>query len=202
MTDDSADPEPESELVTTSRARSMASALWSGLSAGILGMLVIVAILVIVVPLVAGASAFTISGRSMEPSLPLGTLIVTHPVDPDEIRVGDVITFQMESGNPTVATHRVVGFEFQDERRFITQGDANNAVDIGSVQSEQIRGRLWYSIPLLGWVNAAISGPLRATMLPIVVVVLFGYATWMLVGAFRERAQRPEDGASGAGQDA
>lgn len=174
-----------------SAPRSMASALWRGVSAGILGVFVLVAVLVVGIPLVTGASAYTISGRSMEPALPLGTLIVTEPVDPAEIAIGDTITYQLEPGEPAVATHRVVGFEFRgEERSFLTQGDANDSVDAEPVRAEQIRGRLWYSIPLLGWVNAAVSGPVRAFVLPVVVAALFGYAAWMLVGAARERRAR------------
>ncbi|WP_144793329.1 signal peptidase I [Microbacterium paludicola] len=191
--------------------RSMASALWRGASAGILAVLVLVAVLVAGVPLVTGASAFTISGRSMEPALPLGTLIVIQPVEPAEIVVGDIITYQLEPGEPTVATHRVVGFGFTAEgRAFVTQGDANDGIDAEPVRAEQIRGRLWYSIPMLGWVNAAVSGPARAFVLPVVVAGLFGYAGWMLVSAARDRragrgARRQaearsteDDGSSGA----
>jgi signal peptidase len=174
----------------TPAPRSMVAALWSGVRAGILGLLVIIAVLVIGVPLVTGAQAYTITGRSMEPTLPVGTLIVTKPVPADEIRSGDIITYQMVSGNPTVATHRVVGFEFQDERRFVTQGDANSAVDSETVRPEQFRGRLWYSIPLLGWVNAVISGNMRGIVLFVVITLLFGYAAWMLIAAFRERSER------------
>jgi len=189
---------------TESTSRSLASALWRGVRAGILGILVLIALLVIGVPLVTGASTFTITGRSMEPTLPIGTLIVTQPVEPDEIAIGDIITFQLESGEATVATHRVVGLDLGAERAFVTQGDANGSVDAGTVRAEQIRGRLWYSIPLLGWVNAVVTGPVRAIVVPVVVVALFGYAGWSLVGAARDRRARvaqhdPSDEGVGTG---
>ncbi|WP_460775326.1 signal peptidase I [Microbacterium sp. GXF7504] len=175
---------------TESTSRSLASALWRGARAGILALLLLLIVLVVGVPLVTGASTFTISGRSMEPTLPIGTLIVTQPVDPDEIAIGDIITFQLESGKATVATHRVVGVGLGAERAFVTQGDANGSADAGTVQAEQIRGRLWYSIPFLGWVNAVMTGPVRAVVVPVVVVALFGYAGWSLVSAARDRRVR------------
>ena len=53
------------------------------------------------------------------------------PVDPDELGVGAVITYQMESGRPQVVTHRVVAVvnAIDGERRFLTQGDANEEAD-------------------------------------------------------------------------
>ena len=37
-----------------------------------------------------------------------GSVVVVRPVDPADIGVGSVITYQLESGEPEVVTHRVV----------------------------------------------------------------------------------------------
>ena len=67
----------------------------------------------------------------MKPSMPPGTLVVVRPTPVDEIGIGSVITYQVESGEPTVVTHRVVaqGIGATGEPVFRTQGDANDVPD-------------------------------------------------------------------------
>ncbi|MGK9147665.1 signal peptidase I [Plantibacter flavus] len=164
-----------------------------GLSLGLLGLVVIVALAAVVVPLVTGSQTYTIAGGSMEPRLPLGSLVVVQDVDPSDIALGDVITFQLASGQPTVATHRVVGFEDAagGERRYITKGDANGSEDGSPVRVEQLRGRVWYSIPLLGYVNAVVSGSTRAVVVPLAAAALLGYGAWMIISGLRARRRQP-----------
>lgn len=71
--------------------------------------------------------------------------MVVRPVDADEIRVGDVITYQLASGRSTVVTHRVVsiGTRLDGTPVFTTQGDANDTADEEVVRPVQVRGRLW-----------------------------------------------------------
>ncbi|WP_194420755.1 signal peptidase I [Microbacterium abyssi] len=177
--------EPDQPSTTEAKPRSMGVALWYGVSAGIMGMLVLTAMLVLGVPWATGASAFTSSDGSMAPALPQGVLIVTQPVRAEDIEIADVIAFRPIAGDPTVVTHRVV-----DTARghFITKGDANAAPDPEPVHETQVLGRLWYSVPLLGWLNAAVTGPWRAAALPVVAAVVCGYAAWTLV--LRSRSRR------------
>ena len=53
------------------------------------------------IPRVAGATPYDILTSSMEPDLPPGTLVVSRPVDPQDVGIGDVIT---PSGAPTSST--------------------------------------------------------------------------------------------------
>jgi len=166
--------------------RPLRRVLWRGVSAGLLALVAVVAALVVIVPAATGASTFTITGRSMEPALPLGTLVVTRPAD--DLAIGDVVTFQLVSGEPEVATHRIVGVTFTGDRTaYVTRGDANAAADAETVLAEQVRGRLWYSVPLVGWINYALTGQMRAWLVPAIVVALGAYGGWMLIGAYRDR---------------
>src|SRR6476661_7633586 len=49
-----------------------------------------------------------IVGQSMEPTIPLYSVIVVEPVDPADIRRGDVITFEQPDTPGRKVTHRVV----------------------------------------------------------------------------------------------
>lgn len=157
---------------------------------------VVVLAALVVVPRLAGATPYTVLTGSMEPTLSPGELIVVKDVQPAELRAGDVITFQIESDNPAVNTHRItqVVYDAQGTPRFQTQGDANNVPDRDLLVPEQIRGRLWYSVPYLGHVNSALSGDLRSVLIMATVGGLGVYALWMFgssVADRRSRSRRP-----------
>lgn len=118
-------------------------------SALLLGALALVAG---VVPRLAGGAAYAVLTSSMEPGLPPGTLVVVRPVPPEELGIGDVVTYQLVSGEPQVVTHRIVGMRVgaRGAPVFSTRGDANPAADPEPVQAVQIRGRVWYALPWVG----------------------------------------------------
>lgn len=149
------------------------------------------AALAIVVPAVTGSTPRTVLTSSMEPTYPPGTLVIVRPISPDDVRIGDPITYQLESGKADVVTHRVIGITTNSEgdRRFTLQGD-NNSLPDDPVRDEQIQGRVWYALPLLGWVNTWINGEGRAWIAPVAAVVLFGYAALMIVSGVREKAKK------------
>lgn len=140
------------------------------------------AVVVIVVPKVAGATPLTVLTSSMAPGLPPGTLIVVRPVDADELGVGDIVTYQLRAGEPEVVTHRVVGMQLSTtgERSFVLQGDNNSVPDPSAVLPEQVRGRVWYSVPFVGLVSSAVNGENRAWILPAVAMLLLSYAGYAI----------------------
>lgn len=166
-----------------------------GVSIGLLGVVLVVAAMVIGIPALAKATPYTIVTASMEPSLPPGTLVVVKPTATDDIRIGDVVTYQLKSGRPEVVTHRVIAIQ-QPSRpggqvRFITKGDANTLAD-PAVRPVQVRGTVWYSVPLIGWVNNVVNGDTRAIVIPLLAAGLFVYAGWMVLAHVigRVRARR------------
>lgn len=166
---------------------------WFGQVLGWLVILSVTAALVVAVliPRVAGATPYTVLTGSMQPDLSPGTLVVVRPVDADDISIGTVITYQLESGKAMTATHRVVaqGFNAKGEMQFRTQGDANNVPDENWVTPVQIKGEQWYAVPYLGYVNNALSGRERQMAVYIVAALLLGYAAFMLTGGIRDRVQ-------------
>lgn len=167
-----------------------------GVSAGLLGLVLLLATVAIVVPRLAGAVPVTILTSSMEPTLPPGTLVVVKPVAAADIRVGDVVTYQIRSGQPEVISHRVIAITHSTTGglTFTTKGD-NNAKADPPVIADQVRGEVWYSIPLLGYVNSALDQGQRSWILPAVGILLLAYAGFLIVrgavAAVRERARVP-----------
>jgi len=177
-------------------ARPVEKSLWHYLgvavSAAVLVLVAALAALVIVIPAVAGGTALTVLTSSMAPDYPPGTLIVTKPTPIDDIRVGDVITYQIESGKPAVISHRVItrSISTDGDTTFITEGDNNAVADTDPVQAVQVKGTLWYNIPMLGWVNTAVAGESRGILVPLIAGSLFAYAAWLFLSAYLGRRKR------------
>ncbi|GGE97791.1 signal peptidase I [Mycetocola zhadangensis] len=171
-------------------------ALSTGIMTGLFSIIVLVGIVAIVVPAVTGSTALTVMTSSMEPHYPAGTLIVVRPTDVDDIAPGDVLTYQLHSGEPTLVTHRVT-----EQRRtadgefmFTTQGDANPSPDAGFVIEDQVVGTVWYAVPWVGWVSQIVTGDIRAVVVPLAAGALGIYAIWMIGSGLRERTKRPKGG--------
>ena len=149
----------------------------------------------VVLPRIAGGTPYAVLTGSMRPDLPPGTLVVVRPTPIDEIAIGDVITYQLASGKPTVVTHRVVGIGVDADggRVLQTQGDANEKPDLEPVREVQIKGKLWYSVPQLGRVHQVLTGQERQWAVYAVAVLLLGYAAMAWGGALRDRARREEE---------
>ena len=148
----------------------------------------------VVAPRIAGATSYTVLTGSMQPDLPPGTLAVVRPVSIDEIGLGDVITYQLESGEPTVVTHRVVGlgFDAAGDPMITTQGDANEAPDTKPVREVQVKGELWYSVPYLGRINTLLTGSERQWAVYGVAALLLAYTAQAWGSAWRDRRRRME----------
>ena len=130
---------------------------WCGQVLAWLVIVVVLGVLAIcvLVPRAGGGTPYTVLTSSMEPDFPPGTLVVVRPVAPEDVAVGDVITFQLVSGRPEVATHRVIAITASPEGtpEFVTQGDANPKPDEAVVVPAQLKGGLWYAVPELGRAN-------------------------------------------------
>jgi signal peptidase len=97
--------------------------------------------------------------NSMYPTFERGDLIFVKGVDsPDEIKRGDIIVFQLD-GDPETKVHRVVEIENNDgQLRFRTKGDHNPNIDPWNVSFEEVKGRVLFWIPKLGYLSLWIRG--------------------------------------------
>ncbi len=149
----------------------------------------------VVIPRVSGSTPYTILTSSMRPTYPPRTLVVVKPADRSELTVGTPVTYQIRSGEPEVVTHRIVATQFSGDgiTTYITRGDNNGSDDENPVRYGQIRGKVWYSIPYLGYVNNWLNGEQRRITVTVIVIGLGAYALYMFVGAGNDyRKQRRE----------
>jgi signal peptidase I len=152
------------------------------------------ALALIVVPKATDARPLTVLSGSMEPTYDIGDVVVVRPVDVDALGVGDVITFQPLPDDPQLTTHRIVGEVFDSEgRAFQTQGDANNAADLSPVTAEQVRGEVWYSVPLVGHVSVWLATGWLRTAVDVLAVLLLLYGGYVISSGLVERRRRDEE---------
>jgi signal peptidase len=91
-----------------------------------------------------------VESGSMQPGIPVGSLIVATPVDPGTVRQGSVIVFDSPETKRQV-THRVTRvLEQEGGLYFETKGDANERADRAPVPASAVRGQLKWHVPLLG----------------------------------------------------
>src|SRR5690242_10101813 len=130
------------------RAETVLDGVKRALEWTLIAVVVGVALVAVVIPRVTGATPYAIRTGSMRPDMPPGTLVVVRPVQPADLDVGSVVTFQPRRGDPTVVTHRIVGQGIDAAGRpvFQTKGDANDVPDPWTIHSGQVLGERWYSM--------------------------------------------------------
>lgn len=153
----------------------------------------------VLVPRLTGSTPYTVLTGSMRPTMPPGTTVVVKPIEFSEIKVGDAITYQLSSGEPEVVTHRVIGINVTaDGVRLETKGDANPKPDPSLVREEQVRGKVWYWLPVIGYVTNGVTSDTRTWLAQGLGVALIGYAVVTLIVTV---VRRKKKGAANESQD-
>jgi signal peptidase len=156
-----------------------------GLTYGVMILAILVAVASFIAPRLIGAVPLTVLTGSMVPTFNPGDLIITMPVEPEDVKSGDIVTFQPESDNPTLITHRVisVGFALDGDTVFVTKGDANDAED-PSIRSDQVMGKYLYHVPYVGYVANALPGDSKALILQLIGGAILLYVLYQITTGF------------------
>lgn len=152
------------------------------------------ALVLIVVPVATGSQTYTVLTKSMAQHYPPGTFMVVKPVPFDQLKYGDVITFQLYPGRPDVDTHRIVGFGSTQsgEKTLITKGDNNGANDPEPIRAIQVKGKLFYAVPYVGFVANALGNSDRGTWTVIAAVALIGYGAITIYTSVRKNRKQDD----------
>lgn len=138
--------------------------------------------LFLALPSMLGWTQLTVLSGSMEPSIPVGSMVYIEPVDPASLEEGDVITYTRTDGE--TVTHRVVSNRIVDAK-ITTKGDANTEEDVSPIPYSNVEGKVAIVIPGAGDVLGAI-----ATGIGKLYLILFGACGVMFVilgGRLRKR---------------
>ncbi len=111
---------------------------------------------------------------SMAPEITVGSLVVTRPIEPEEVEVGDIITFRPVSVGENWITHRVIGIGQSSTLYFETKGDANTRADPFTVPAQNLVGIVSFHTPYWGYFTEFLKTPfgfLFAVVIPGVVII-------------------------------
>ncbi|MDP1884281.1 MAG: signal peptidase I [Candidatus Moranbacteria bacterium] len=112
--------------------------------------IVIILLVVSAFPIPGNYKVMVVQSGSMEPAIKTGSIVATRPGD---YQVGDVISFADAKSAKLVITHRIVEIKSTGGRTsFITKGDANNGQDSSEIPQENVLGKVFFTVPYLGYV--------------------------------------------------
>jgi signal peptidase I len=94
---------------------------------------------------IGGFMMFRVVTGSMEPTIPVGSLLVTREVDIHAVEVGDIICFRTQVSEiwGKIVTHRVVNISWSEAGYLLleTKGDANLIPDKQPARGDRLIGR-------------------------------------------------------------
>ncbi len=132
-------------------------------------------------------SLYTIISGSMKPNINVYDVVVDTKVDnPEDIKVGDIITFTSSSSLTygVTITHRVIAIDNSNGvYRYRTQGDNNLVPDDTYVEFGNVLGKVLFKVPQLGRVQFLL---LKAgSWLFIILIPSLGIVIYDLLKVFR-----------------
>jgi signal peptidase len=134
---------------------------------------------------------------SMYPDIPQGALIVINRLDPNELQVGDDITFFVT--DTITFTHRIRAIledYYEGARGFRTYGINNDWDDEDTVLARRVAGRVVYSIAWLGnltnIMNQLVSQPIYLVFIG-VFILIFVMLSYAIRGLLSNPDKKNED---------
>ncbi|TET44413.1 MAG: signal peptidase I [Dehalococcoidia bacterium] len=121
----------------------------------ILVWLLVIVVALFLLPRFGGWRFDAVYTGSMEPELNVGGVVLIKPVEPLDIKPGDIIAYH--SGEEIV-THRVVEVVTDaGEPSFVTKGDANEDPDPLPAAATSVVGKVIFDVPYLGYLAAFVK---------------------------------------------
>lgn len=111
-----------------------------------------------------GIRSFTVLSGSMEPTLPVGSMI--YAVKQPTYDLGDVVSVSI---GDVVVTHRIFQtIQNEDGVSFVLKGDANKVPDQNAVFARDIIGKQMVMVPFAGSLSAFVRTPAGFILLVVV----------------------------------
>ena len=115
----------------------------------ILLIVVILACIPLTVPRLMGYQIYSVVTGSMEPEIPIGSMVYVKSIVPKELKEKDVVAFYGGRDTNAIITHRVV-YNDLISGQIITKGDANKTTDMNPVSYSNVIGIVEYTLPKVG----------------------------------------------------
>lgn len=140
--------------------------------------------------LVTGTKGYAVVSDSMKETLNKGDVVFVRETDFDSLNVGDVITVKV--GDKGYFTHRIVDIDYESQT-VKTKGDANPSNDPGRTESKMIVGKMWYKLPLAGYLSIWLGGSTAKKGIIILTVAACVLIALNSIIAAKNKNRRKED---------
>lgn len=125
-------------------------------------------------------TSYTITSGSMEPVIPAGSIVIVGKTQ--NVSVDDIIAFASPVETQTTIVHRIVKQTQESGRvNYSTKGDNNNAGDNWMVNPEQIIGKVFFTIPFVGYISAQSKHPMGFAIFIGIPLFFFAYKSVLLI---------------------
>lgn len=129
---------------------------------------------------IAGYRVFTIKTGSMEPAYKVNDVILVKETKPEDLRVGDVVTYVADNTGKMTITHRIISIEDQADgtAKIVTMGDANEYQD-QSITSDKVLGKITYKFKIYSFITRLVNNKITFFFLifvPLVVTIFLDIA--------------------------
>lgn len=126
--------------------------------------------------------AYVIISNSMIPTINVQDAVITMRVSEKNIKMNDIITFVSKDieTRGTPITHRVVGIVYENPETkdkiigYRTKGDHNNVQDFAIIQPDEVLGKVYLRIPMIGYLQMFLTKPigwLIAIVIPCLLII-------------------------------
>ena len=141
---------------------------------------------------IGGFRVFNVATTSMVPKYVVGDIVVTKYIDPENLQVGDDITYlgKVESYADRVVTHRLIEIEETEEGKiYHTKGIANPDED-PTIKADQIYGKVVYKSFILSYIAKLMN---NMTAFYIIVLIPLSVLVVMQIIDIAQRRSEDED---------
>ncbi len=129
---------------------------------------------------------FTVISGSMEPKYKIGDVLVAVETKPEDIKVGDVISYLGKTGSfqDKVITHQVIKIEKDEQgKHYYHSKGLANAIEDPIVEEDQLYGVVKYKVKTLSLVYKIVGKPLGFflfVVVPILYIIISELVTSLL----------------------
>ena len=123
----------------------------------ILGTVILLAVLAVCLPLsvpkLLGYQVYDVVSGSMNPAIPVHSVVLVQPAAPEELQPGEIVAYRSGS---SVVIHRLVENHIV-EGELVTKGDANAEPDPLKIEYAGVLGTVTAHIPFIGIYAGALN---------------------------------------------
>lgn len=136
---------------------------------------------IIILPNFFNIKPYVVLSGSMEPVIHTGSVVWINENDKD-VAVNDIIAFRLDDS--IAVTHRVI--DIQDDYIY-TKGDANESPDLSPITMNQVMGKYFISVPLLGYITVDLNGNIFKVIFYVSIIFIILFANSFLESLIEEK---------------